>query len=161
MIRRMSCGDGPGCPEPVRVALIGAGNRSFTVYVPLFQDLTAWLKPTAVCDPIEEHAERAASRLGVPAYTDIRPLVRDRVAEAALVVTPIESHHAISVFLSHHGIHNIAETTWCSLVRQGQEMLEAARSHGVLAMVAEQLIRNCFLEPPCSRPAAPCGTPDF
>ena len=128
-------------PDPLRVALVGAGNRSFTVYVPLFQDLAPWLVPVAVCDPVSAHAQRAAERLGAPVYTDLRDLVRDGIAEAALVVTPIESHHSISVYLSTHGIHNLIETSWCDMLCRGREMKKAADENNVLAWVADQFPR--------------------
>ena len=133
--------DIPRPKEPVRVAIIGAGNRSQTVYLPLMQDLMAWLCPVAVCDPIQEHAERAAERLGVPACADIRALVAGGSMEAALVVTPEASHHSLSVYLSTHGVHSLIETPLCTTVWQGQEMLAAAREHGVLVGVAEQFFR--------------------
>jgi len=133
--------DIPRPEEPVRVAIIGAGNRSQTVYVPLMQDLAAWMRPVAVCDPVKEHADRAAARLGVPAYADIRALVSDSPMEAALVVTPEESHHSISVYLSTHGVHNLIETPWCTTAWQGRDMLAVAKQHGVLVGVAEQFFR--------------------
>ena len=79
-------------------------------------------------------------RHGVPAFYDIRELIRGRPMEAALVVTPIESHHAISVYLSSHGIHNLTETSWCSMVAQAKEMIAAIDPldrEGVLASAGE------------------------
>ena len=64
----------------------------------------------AICDPVKEHADEMSSALGVPCYDDIRTLVADRPMEAAIVITPVESHHSISCYLSAHGIHNLVET---------------------------------------------------
>ena len=36
---------------PVKLAIIGAGNRSTVVYQPLFAMLKPWLDVVAVCDP--------------------------------------------------------------------------------------------------------------
>ena len=116
--------------EPMRLALIGAGNRAQTTYLPLWESLKPWCRPVAVCDPVAEHGGPLAAALGVPAYTDIRQLVRDRPMEAALVVTPVESHHSLSVYLSSHGIHNHTETTWASMVCQARQMIAAARETG-------------------------------
>ena len=66
---------------------------------------------------------------------------RDGIAEAALVVTPVPSHYAYSVYLSSHGIHNMCETTWCSLVAQAREMIRVAREQGVVVRVAENFFR--------------------
>ena len=133
--------DIPRPAEPLRIAIIGAGNRSQTVYVPLMKDLAAWLRPVAVCDPVREHADRAASQLSVPVWTDIRALVRDRPMEGALVVTPEASHHSISVYLSSHGVHHLIETPWCTMAWQGRDMLAQASQNGVLVGVAEQFFR--------------------
>lgn len=127
--------------EPLRLALVGAGNRAQTIYLPLWESLRPWCRPVAVCDPVAEHGGRLAVALGVPAYTDIRQLVRDRPMEAALVVTPVESHHSLSVYLSSQGIHNHTETTWASMVCQARQMIAAARENRVVARVAENFFR--------------------
>ena len=46
--------------KPVRVALIGAGQRSREIYAPLFDDLKPWISLIAVCDPVHEHADTLA-----------------------------------------------------------------------------------------------------
>ena len=61
--------------------------------------------------------------------------------EAALVVTPIPSHHSISVYLSSHGIHNMCETTWCSTIGQAQDMIQTAGKNNVIVRVAENFFR--------------------
>lgn len=127
--------------NPVRLAIIGAGNRSANIYPSSYAGLSPWVELVAVCDPVKEHADHLAQKLGVRAYYDIRQLVADKICEAAIVITPVESHHAISVYLSEHGIHNIVETTWCSTVRQATEMLETAKKNGVITCVAENFFR--------------------
>ncbi len=131
----------PTPTEPVRFALIGAGARSQDTYQPLLPWLRPWMVVTAVCDPVAGHADAMAEALGVPAFHDIRQLVQARPMEAALVVTPIPSHHSISVYLSRHGIHNHVETAWCSLLGQGREMLAAAQAGKVVCRVAENFFR--------------------
>ena len=127
--------------EPVRIALIGCGNRSRTVYQPLLASLKPWLEVVAVCDPVAEHSEAMAAALAVRAYRDIHQLLRDRPMEAGLIVVPVPAHHSLSVYLSSHGIHNHCETSWCSMVVQGRQMIEAARANGVVARVGENFFR--------------------
>ncbi len=126
---------------PVKVALVGAGNRSQKVYAPLFPMLRPWIQVTAVCDPVREHADHLAGELGVPAFYDIHDLVKAGLVEAAFVVTPIPSHHSISVFLSSHGIHNLVETTWCSMMMQARDMIDAAARRKLILRVAENFFR--------------------
>ncbi len=127
--------------ESLPVALIGAGTRAQTIYLSLWESLKPWCTPVAVCDPVLENCRKLAGELGVPAYTDIRQLVRDRPMQAAIVVTPVPSHHSISVFLSSHGIPNLTETSWASMVCQAREMIAAARQNNVVARVAENFFR--------------------
>jgi hypothetical protein len=130
--------------SPLTVALVGAGNRSRTIYLPLFKALQPWIRVAAVCDPVREHADAAAAMLGVPAFSSLRDLVAARPMEAALVVTPIEGHHAMSCYLSSHGIHNLVETTMASLLMQARDMADTAREHGVVMRVAENFFRFPF-----------------
>ena len=124
--------------DPVKVALIGCGNRSNTIYKPLFSGLKPWLELVAVCDPIKEHAdEYAASFENVRAYYDIQSMVKDGGFEAALVVAPIPLHHAYSVYLSEHKIHNLIETSWCNTLSQARDMIAAAKRNNVYTRVAE------------------------
>ena len=131
----------PPLEEPLKLALIGAGGRSTLTYAPLWQALQSWVRIVAVCDPLAEHADKLAGLLNVPAYHDLRRLVRDMPMEAALVVSPVPSHHSISVFLSTNGIHNLTETSWSSMLCQSREMIATARRHGVVVRVAENFFR--------------------
>ncbi len=128
--------------DPIHVALIGAGRRAWGVYCEFLPQLSRFLKLVAVCDPLKDSADKAAARLGVPAFYSLRELVRARPMEAAIVVTPVESHHAISVFLSRHGIHHICETSMASTLQQSREMLSAARENKVVLHINEQFFRR-------------------
>ncbi len=127
--------------EPVSVALIGTGQRSRTIYAPLFESLSPWIRLAAVCDPVRDHADALAAQLGVPAFYDIFELVKAQPMEAALIVTPVPSHHSISVYLSSQGVHNLTETPWCSMVAQARQMIEVARENDVVVRVAENFFR--------------------
>ncbi len=130
--------------EPLAVALIGTGNRSQTVYRPLFEALKPWVKIVAVCDPVRESADEFAASLNVPAFYDLKDLVKARPMEAAFVVTPIPSHHAIACYLLSHGIHTNVETSMCSLLVQAQEMVKTARDNNTILRIAENFFRFPF-----------------
>ncbi len=90
----------PAPNEPLRVALIGFGARARMFYVPILKHLTPWIEIIAVCDPDPEHLQAAARELDVRGYADVRELLRHDPPEAAIAVTPVDSHHALSVTLS-------------------------------------------------------------
>lgn len=129
---------------PVEIALIGTGNRAQTQYAPLFEPLKPWVRLVAVCDPIKEHAEAMADRLDVAAFTSVRELVKARPMEAALIVAPIDIHHAVSCYLMSHGIHCHVETSMCNLFMQGQEMVKTAHDNNVVLRIAENFFRFPF-----------------
>ena len=130
--------------EPVKLAIIGAGNRSTVVYQPLFAMLKPWVDVVAVCDPVAKHSKRYAEELGIESYTSIKELVESGSFEAALVVAPVDLHHAISVYLSEHGIHHLVETSMASLLKQAKDMRDTAREKGIIMRVAENFFRYPF-----------------
>ena len=130
--------------EPLSVALIGTGNRSRTTYRPLFDYLKPWVKIVAVCDPFKDSADEFAEAIGVPAFYDLKALIAARPMEAAFVVSPIPSHHSICCTLLSHGVHVNVETSMCSLLQQGQEMVKAARDSGATLRIAENFFRFPF-----------------
>ena len=130
--------------EPLSVALVGTGNRSRLVYRPLFEALKPWMKLVAVCDPVRESTDAFAEAAGVPAFYDLEELVRARPMEAALVVTPVPSHHSIAVYLLSHGIPVNVETSMCSLLAQAREMVDAARDNKTILRVGENFFRFPF-----------------
>lgn len=131
--------------NPIDIALVGTGFRSRTVYRLIFGALRRrGVRLVAVCDPVREHANAFAESMGVPAFYSLRELVAARPMEAAIVVAPLEIHHAVSCYLSEHGIHNLVETPMSNLLAQGREMVETARRHGVIMRVGEQFFRLPF-----------------
>ena len=130
--------------KPLRVALIGAGNRASTVYAPILPHLGEWLDLVAVCDPVAEHSDALAAQLGARPFNSIQKLVDSQVAEAALVVTPVPSHHSISSFLSANGIHHDVETSMAMTLGQGREMSERAEAGNVVLRIGENFWRFPF-----------------
>ena len=132
----------PAIPDTaVDIAIIGAGQRSSSIYRPLMASLEPWVRVCAVCDPVEDHARHLAEALDAPCFADIRRMLDTLRLEAAFVIAPVESHHSISCFLSSRGIHHLVETTFASSLTQAREMVGAARDAGVTLRVAENFLR--------------------
>jgi hypothetical protein len=127
--------------SPLRVALIGAGNRASTVYAPILPHLEEWLDIVAVCDPVAEHSDVLAEKLGARSFQSIYELLDANLVEAALVVTPVPSHHAFSSLLSERGIHHNVETSMAATHRQGREMVDRAAAAGVVLRIGENFFR--------------------
>ncbi len=133
-----------GLDKPVAVAMIGAGNRSTNIYQELLQSLHPWLNLVAVCDPVKENADRYAQNTGVQAFYAVSDLIEANLIEAALVVAPIDVHHAISVTLSRAGIHHLVETSMASTLWQARDMAREARRNGVILRIGENFVRLPF-----------------
>ena len=69
--------------QPIKLAIIGAGNRSTVVYQPLFAMLKPWVDVVAVCDPVATHSKKYAEELGIESFTSIKELVKSGSFEAA------------------------------------------------------------------------------
>ena len=128
--------------NPVKIALLGAGRRAHGVYFNVLPRLREHFELAAVCDPVPEYADKAAGRMGVPGFTSLRELVAAGVVEAAIICSPPESHHAISLLLSRHGINHICETPMAMTLRQCREMAAAAAENGVVLHINEQFFRE-------------------
>ena len=130
--------------NPIDIALIGTGNRAQTIYQPLFEALKPWVRLVAVCDPVKENAHAYADKVDAQAFYSVQDLVNAEIAEAALVVAPIDVHHATSCYLSQHGIHNLVETSMANLLIQARDMVETAHNHNVTFRIAENFFRFPF-----------------
>ena len=134
-----------GLDQPISVALIGAGNRSQKVYKPLINEIKPWVNLVAVCDPVRENADSLAESLGVPAFYDIKELVKSRPMEAAFVVTPVPSHHSIAIYLMSNGINVNVETSMATLLVQAQQMVDTARDNDVILRIGENFFDNLLI----------------
>ncbi|MCA9837750.1 MAG: Gfo/Idh/MocA family oxidoreductase [Trueperaceae bacterium] len=130
--------------DPLRVALVGTGNRSQSIYKPLFKALEPWIDLVAVCDPVRESADAFAADTGALAFYNLKDLVKARPMEAALIVAPIPSHHSISCYLLSHSVHVNVETSMAVLLAQAEEMLKTARANNSILRVAENFFRFPF-----------------
>jgi predicted dehydrogenase len=130
--------------RPTRCALIGIGTRARKLYLPILQALAPWIEICAICTPDATNAAETGTRLGVPAFTSLTELLDANLIEAAIVLSTIESHHAISVTLSRRGIHHLVETTMASTLAQARQMVDEARINGVTLLVAENYFRFPF-----------------
>lgn len=128
--------------EPISLAVLGCGRRTWTVYFEFLSKLADHFKVVAVCDPRKEAADEAAEKMNAKAFYSLSDLVKARPMEAAVAVTPIPSHYPISVYLSRHGIHHIVETSMASTLGQCRAMVEEAKANKVLLHVNEQFFRR-------------------
>jgi len=93
--------------KKVRLGIIGIGTMGRSHLGKLSSMKNVEL--TAVCDIAGERAEKAATDHRCAAYTDYRELIRDKVCDAVLIVTPHYAHTTIGVDALKAGLHVLVE----------------------------------------------------
>lgn len=88
---------------------------------------------TAVVDIDTDVAARVASELGTRALSDYRELCGQ--VDAVSVVTPTDSHAEIASALLRTGAHVLVEKPIAQSVEQAQQLIDAAREHGLVLQV--------------------------
>ncbi|MER5946803.1 Gfo/Idh/MocA family oxidoreductase [Streptomyces sp. NPDC001904] len=117
--------------RPVRVALVGAGNRGLT-YAEWIKQHPERAELVAVADP--RPAARAAS--GAPVqYEDWRPLAEERIADAVIVATQDRDHVEPVLALARAGYAILAEKPLAPTEDETRTLVEGVREAGVLFAV--------------------------
>lgn len=95
----------------------------------------------AVCDANAARAEEVAARYGAEALTDYASLVARSDVDAIVIATPTYLHAPMALAAIDAGKHVAIEKPLARSVREGAEVVEAARRRGVTAQYFENL---CF-----------------
>ncbi|HUA30557.1 MAG TPA: Gfo/Idh/MocA family oxidoreductase [Streptosporangiaceae bacterium] len=125
-------------PEPVTMAVLGAGSRG-TTYAGFAAQSGGRAEVVAVVEPRAERRETLAGELGVPAdmrFADWRELAaRPRLADAVIVATPDREHVGPAIAFAGLGYHVLLEKpiapTWDECVA----VVEAVERAGVILAV--------------------------
>ncbi len=117
--------------RPVRVALVGAGNRGLT-YAQWIKNHPDRAELVAVADP--RPAAREAS--GAPLrFDDWRPLAEERIADAVIVATQDRMHVEPVLALAEAGYAILAEKPLAPTEEETRRIVEGVRRAGVLFAV--------------------------
>lgn len=117
--------------RPVRVALVGAGNRGLT-YLEWIKAHPERAQLVAVADP--RPAARAAA--GAPVeFDDWRPLAGERIADAVIVATQDRDHVEPVLALARAGYAILAEKPLAPTEEETRALVEGVREAGVLFAV--------------------------
>jgi len=122
--------------DKLRYALIGCGRRSGT-HIHVVDQLRETFDIVAVCDADAVAVQQAAAQLKTKAYTDVREMVAAETLDLCDVVVPAELHHAISCYLSSHGIHQNIETSLAPTLGLMDLMIETAQANNVKLQTSE------------------------
>jgi predicted dehydrogenase len=122
-----------------RIGLIGCGLIARRAHLPAFAaDPQADL--VAVASGHVETARAAAEQFAVPRiYASWQELVADPEIDAVAICTPNALHAEITIAAARAGKHVLVEKPMAVMLAEADAMLDAARTAGVVLMVAHNL----------------------
>jgi predicted dehydrogenase len=115
----------------LRLAVIGAGRLGG--FHAQKAAANADIELVAVCDPRPDARDRVAADCGARPMTDHRSLPGK--IDAAVIAAPTRLHHGIAMDLIGEGVHLLVEKPLCPTVAEADELVDAARRHGVILQV--------------------------
>lgn len=93
----------------------------------------------AICDVVEETAERVAGEFGARAYTDHRKMLDAESLCALYVSVPTFAHTDAEILAAQRGVHLFVEKPVAATMEKALEILAAVREAGILTCVGYQL----------------------
>ena len=117
----------------LRVAVIGAGYWGPNL-ARNFRSSPDW-ELAVICDLDEARAQRVADSVGgVPVSTSLDEVLADPSIDAVAIATPARTHHPIVLAALDAGKHVIVEKPLADERGRGVEMVERAKSSGLVLM---------------------------
>ena len=121
-------------PKPVRFGVVGyGGSFSMGKFHAEAVGKTPGLELTAICE-IDE-ARRKTAHEEFPQATlcaSVDELIKSKQVDAAVIVTPHNTHAPIALDLLNAGVGVVCEKPFCITVDEATQMIDAARKHNVL-----------------------------
>jgi predicted dehydrogenase len=123
--------------SPIRVGIIGSGDIAQAHYKGY---VAAGAKVVAVCDTdIDRLAARQHDWDVSTGYTDAADLLADNSIDAVSICTPNSSHHPITMAAAKKGKHILCEKPVSLDIAQGEEMVAACETAGVVFQVGHHM----------------------
>ncbi len=122
-----------GSQSAIPTAVIGAGAMGRN-HLRVLNDLPV-ARLVGVADVDEATAARAARLYGSTAYGDYRLMLDHEKPEAVVVAVPTVMHRDVALEVISRGINLLVEKPIASTVAEGEEILAAAKSAGVLLTI--------------------------
>lgn len=124
--------------KPIRLAIIGTGNRAFA-HLAILKALPGY-KVVALADPTPANLDRAATLApGAKTYSDYRKLLAERKdVDAVVVITPSFLHAEVTVAAFEHGLPVLCEKPMATTIDDANRMIEASRKSGKLLYIGFQ-----------------------
>ncbi len=120
--------------NPVRLGIVGTGSISLRGLLPhlTMDDVQDRVNVTAVCDPVLDRAQAAATKFDVPnAYATMEELLAAGEVDAVSIASPIGFHFEQGMLAVDHGVHVHFNKTMTTTVDEADKLIDAAKAKGV------------------------------
>ncbi|WP_100374565.1 Gfo/Idh/MocA family protein [Bacillus sp. FJAT-45037] len=119
----------------LKVAVIGCGSIATNRHLPEYHQ-NENVEIVAVCDVVEERAQKTAHQYEAKAYTSYEELFAKESIDLVSVCTPNYLHAKISVAALSAGLHVLCEKPMATSKEECDAMIEAAKESGKKLMIA-------------------------
>ena len=123
----------------VKVGIIGSQFEA-DIHACAFKIAPEEAEVVAVASPTPGNAAALARKYAIPrVFTDYRKMLQEPDIEMITIAAPNYLHAEMAIACAEAGKHIVCEKPLAMTVGEGEQMLAAARQHGVLLMYAEEL----------------------
>jgi predicted dehydrogenase len=119
----------------LKVGVIGCGSIAKYRHLPEYK-ANKQVEIVAVCDIVEERAEKAAIEYGARAFTDYKDLLELDDIDAISVCLPNYLHAPVSIDALNAGKHVLCEKPMATSKEEAEAMIEAAKVNDKKLMIA-------------------------
>src|SRR6476661_3250161 len=124
----------------VKVGIIGSQFQA-DIHAASFQIMPDEAEAVAIASPTPGNAAALAKRFGISrVFTDYRQMLKERNIEMVTIAAPNSLHCQMTKDIAAAGKHIVCEKPLAMTIAEGEEMIAAAKSHGVLLMYGEELL---------------------
>ncbi|TKJ40692.1 hypothetical protein CEE37_06935 [candidate division LCP-89 bacterium B3_LCP] len=121
---------------PIRLGVIGAGSIAQTVHLPNLRKFEG-ARVEAIADLDTSKAGLVAQKFHIPHFfPDPQHLLAEKNLDAVLILTPTNSHLALTLMALEAGKHVLVERPMARKVTEAQKMVDAAKKADKILMVA-------------------------
>jgi predicted dehydrogenase len=127
------------------IVLAGCGAIVEALYVPALRNMPELLSGLYLADPDPKRLKKIAGLLGVTearCVSDYRTLLDTVKPDGAIVTTPPDFHHAISMAFLTRGAHVLCEKPLSEIASEAEEMVATARANN--AKLCVNMTRRLF-----------------
>jgi len=124
----------------VKVGIIGSQFQG-DIHAASLQIMPQAAEAVAVASPTPGNAAALAKKYNIPrVFTDYREMLKEKDIEMVTIAAPNSLHAQMAHDCAAAGKHIVCEKPLAMTIAEGEEMIAAAKRHGVLLLYGEELL---------------------